>query len=248
MRLGFSKARAASGPFNGHATLASDLVSYWAMGEASGVREDSLGINDLVDNNTVGTAAAPLFPAGVAASFNGTNQEWFSLADSATTVWGEGGSFTIAMWYKVRGASSGFGAIFTRSGAGVRPWDVFTDTGSAAQSTLVLCDAGDAIFHSTPAGMKTLLQDGNFHHMIMSFTAADKKVRVSVDGGAETFTQGTAHANAALDASDQNVFFGGGWTHGHSNTDMAHVGIWDGRVLTAQEQSDLWNGGAGRFY
>jgi len=54
-------------------------VAHWSLDEASGTRVDSVGANDLTDNNTVGTAAGKF---GNAADFESGSSESLSRTDN----------------------------------------------------------------------------------------------------------------------------------------------------------------------
>jgi hypothetical protein len=73
------------------------VVSYWDMEEASGTRSDSVGSNDLTDNNTVGQATGQV---GNGADFESTNSEYLSITDGSQTDLDLTSDFTIMLWYK----------------------------------------------------------------------------------------------------------------------------------------------------
>lgn len=75
----------------------SGIVSFWNLDEESSTRVDSIGSNDLTDNNTV------LFGAGQvsnAADFESTNSESLSITDASQTGLEPSSAFTILAWYK----------------------------------------------------------------------------------------------------------------------------------------------------
>jgi hypothetical protein len=82
--------------------------------------------------------------------------------------------------------------------------------------------------------------------LIFWFDPADKKARVDLDGGAQTFTSATALTSGTLEATTGIVQMGS-WSNGSLDADMDEVAVY-ARVLTAPERTDLWNGGAGLFY
>ena len=78
-------------------TLLTGLVSYWPLDEESGTRYDSVGSNDLTDNNTVG------FDTGVngaAASFVAANGESLSRAS-----FDPGAVWTASYWVRLDAVS-----------------------------------------------------------------------------------------------------------------------------------------------
>jgi len=88
-------------PLLTHAQIPSDPVSCWPFDEASGVRSDLYGGNDLADNNTVGVGTAIV--AGNSADFERDNQEYLSITDALQTGLdlGVGGSdFSVMGWVR----------------------------------------------------------------------------------------------------------------------------------------------------
>lgn len=59
----------------------SGIVSYWKLDETSGTRVDSIGSNDLTDNNTVGYGTGKVSNA---ADFEADNSEYLSVANNAS--------------------------------------------------------------------------------------------------------------------------------------------------------------------
>lgn len=57
------------------------LKAYWDMQEESGTRDDSVGSNDLADNNTVLFSSSGKY--GKAADFENSNSEYLSIASNA---------------------------------------------------------------------------------------------------------------------------------------------------------------------
>ena len=76
------------------ASLSSGLVSWWDLDELGGTRYDSVGSNDLTDNNTVLYGNGKI---GRAASFVSGNSEYLSLADIHAIMPG-GSSWTFSWW------------------------------------------------------------------------------------------------------------------------------------------------------
>jgi hypothetical protein len=70
--------------------------SHWELEEASGTRVDSIGSNDLADNNTVTRAAGSA--STWAAEFVAANEESLTIASNATLQMGTAQAFTINCW------------------------------------------------------------------------------------------------------------------------------------------------------
>lgn len=73
------------------------IESFWKLEESSGTRSDSIGSNDLSDNNTVTTSTGKL---GEAAQFTAANSEYLNIADNTSLSVGDI-DFTIACWVYV---------------------------------------------------------------------------------------------------------------------------------------------------
>ena len=71
------------------------LEAWWELNEATGVRYDAHGSNDLADNNSVGASTDSI--QGNSAYFQSANSEFLSIADNASLSFGNEG-FTLATW------------------------------------------------------------------------------------------------------------------------------------------------------
>src|SRR3989339_620227 len=89
-------------------TLPEGLVSYWTLDEASGTRIDVKGNNDLRDNNTVSSTTGL---QGIAADFEGSNMETFSVSDAAQNGLDITGDLSFSMWIKPESFSTDDGQI-----------------------------------------------------------------------------------------------------------------------------------------
>lgn len=84
----------------------SDAVSFavgnWTLDESSGTRADSVGSNDLTDNNTVGVGTGKFSNAG---DFESTNSEYLSHTDNATLQCGDT-DYVIRAWVQLESKSA----------------------------------------------------------------------------------------------------------------------------------------------
>jgi len=229
MRLGFRKP--GGGPFNGHATLANNLVSYWKLDETSGVRVDAIAAsgNDLTDNNTV-TSTTGI--KDTAAQFTAANSESLSHIDSAALSFA-GSSFSAASWFQTT-TTVGNGTIIGKYGTG-KEWMVYRATNLIAMafSTNGTAFAGQAI---TVAPISI-----NAWHLAIGWhDLGAGKYFIQVDDG-------TVFEQAGADITDTTEDFriGGGFAFLDGLVDAS--GLWN-RTLTTQERTDLYSGGAGLFY
>jgi hypothetical protein len=213
------------------------LVSYWNLDEASGTRVDAHGDNDLTDNNTVlSVINAPPALDGAAASFVAANTEWLSKDNDTSLAFGDA-DFTISAWFKTV-AHGGF--IIGHA-----------INGTAFNYTLQ-CYEGDLywyVFDGTTRvgdvnGSGGTLRDGNWHHVVAWYsTTGTDRVYFSVDDGtalSDTLsgppTKSTADFNVGVE--DVNAPWDG---------QIDEVAIWS-RVLTADERTELFRLGRGKFY
>jgi hypothetical protein len=213
------------------------LVSYWNLNEASGNRADSHGSNTLTDNNTVGSATtAPANMPGTVANFVVASSQYFSLADSATTVWGEDGNgATCAVWKKLTTPTL-YGPIFTRQSS-AQGFNLYTETGSLITTLGETFVPGSVTRTITTVG-------GVWELVIMWYDPTDKKLRLSVNDAGEVASD--AGTNAAITAATQEIRIGS-WNHGQLGGNLSSLLVWN-RVLTAGERTDLYNSGDGLFY
>ena len=232
---------AAAGPFANHPTLATGLVSYWALDEASGTRYDSVVAsgNDLTDNNTVGSVAGKL---NNAASFVAANSESLSLAGGLTAL---SDNFTVDFWVAAAVVTRE-GLLTNGNGIGLVPLGFTVEDNVFGAGDLLIITRNDGgTYCYTSTGVITT--DGSaFQHVVITYaTAASPAVHVYINGVDKALT--FAGAPSVLGAG--NLFSLGrrGDTPRFFTGRQDEVGLWS-RVLTAQERTDLWAADAGLFY
>lgn len=84
------------------ADAVSSAVAHWNLNESSGTRVDSVGSNDLTDNNTVGVDTGKF---GNAAYFDILNSEYLSINDNAALSMGDV-DFMLRAWIKLESTAS----------------------------------------------------------------------------------------------------------------------------------------------
>lgn len=234
----------ANGPFGNHATLGTGLVSYWKLTEKSGTRADSVVAtgNDLTDNNTV-TSAGNSYPAnmpGIVANFTAANSESLSRTNASLVNWPQG-DFHVAFWgYRRASATEGQWISKADSASNQREWRVFT---AGSQTRAYLSASPDG----TNETVNTNTGDTTFPNVTWGFVEIRRSgttIGVAINGGAfqdgslSAVFNGTADFKLGARNNTPATFLDGL---------MVATGIW-GRVLTAQERTDLYAGGAGLFY
>ena len=217
--------------------LATNLVSYWELEEASGTRVDSHGSNDLTDNNTVGSATGI---QGDGANIVRANTEYLSITDAAQTGldFGTGQDFTLQFWYKPSSVVP-FYAILKGDTAGV--W-YSLGGGLATGQFSFLVDDGSTI-RTISGGSHSA---GNWYHVVgvREGTTLTLYVNNSVIG---------TDTNAAVDndVSNSDPFYIGTFSAGNNTRTpdgvIDEVAVWS-RALSAAEVTSLFNSGDGLPY
>jgi hypothetical protein len=214
------------------------LVSYWNLDEVSGNRADSHGSNTLTDNNTVTSVInAGGAMRNVATSFVAANSESLSVADAANdfSIPATGG--TLAFWFNPT-ALSGLRYLGGKTDAASLDEHQIYTNGANLTFQVKLSGGG----YSIPVKAATV---GVFQLAVLWYDPAVNKCFVQIDDG----TPGEAAAASAPTADLGHAFEIGRITASANNFDglIDEYGFWS-RVLTAQERTDLFNGGAGLFY
>ena len=217
-----------------NSSLATDLVSYWELEEASGTRVDSHGSNDLTDNNTVGQGTGII---GDGADFERTNTDEYLSYNDTGGVFNPSGDFSISLWYKLE--STGNACL--------------VDYGNDASSGWLIQDeASNRIFvrRDTTTGNKdvtyTHTQDTSWHHLVV-VSDQGSTLKIYYDG-----TERSSIANGGTGDGTTGEFKIGALLNGASYVNemdgvIDEVGFWS-RALSASDVTALYNSGAGLPY
>lgn len=239
LRLDFN--RASGGPFDGHGTLASGLVSYWKLDETSGTRVDAVTLtgNNLTDNATVTYANAG--PSGNSAFFTLLNNEYLLKSSSSAFPFATS-DLTVAVWVYCPEAGFNTGSAVVNYGLfGVgHNWEL-----SAASAS----GLGFHVWDATPARIAsatiTGFEAGRWHLVVCTVDNAAKTAQIYRDGIAGTpgtwtiqTPAGTARPFAISSYSGTASF----WTGA-----VANCGIWS-RKLAAADITSIYNLGVGKRY
>lgn len=202
------------------AGLKTSLVSWWNLDEQSGVRYDSHGTNHLTDNNTVGSVInAGAAMDGAAASFVAANSESLSRAS-----FNPGQEWTASYWCKLDASSAAAivfeiqNIVYDYIGAGQI---YFFGTGGTGTYSYAIPTIGEWQ-----------------HHLVWS---DGSKVYAQLNGG-------TVWEDTRVSATGANTLsIGQALPSYYTTGKVDEVAIWS-RVLTADERTELWNAGRGKFY
>jgi hypothetical protein len=210
-------------------TLLNGLVSAWTLDETSGTRADSVGTNDLTDNNTV--SVSPHGPGGTVASFVNANAEYLSAvvndfaqagADWSGEFWVKHTGQDYAAIIGTYNQNTGFG-VFSRSNGTLDFYLLFN--GGSLVIVNVAC---------TP---------NVWHHVYIEWVHATNTAGISVDNG----TMQTGVSVNGYTAS--TAFRVGGSMPGLVDLTglVSEAGFWS-RVRDQAERNGIYNSGNGKSY
>ncbi len=233
-------------PTNVDSTLPNGLVSYWKFDGSSGNAIDSVGANTLTNNN-----ATPYVPAKInnGAQMTSTSLQYFSIPDSAQSGLDLTGDMSISMWVKFDSVISFppteyFYALATKwNNGGQRSYEFAISNNLLSFSWSTNGSAGGsedfARIPFTPVV-------GTWYHLVVTYTASNALVNFYIDNVNTSSTMGEL---TSIHSGTADFSIGGRASGMLGLVDATYdgVGIWN-RVLTSDEVSELYNGGAGIQY
>lgn len=170
------------------------------------------------------------------AGFNGTT----SLIDFGDNF-DQSSDFSVSAWVKTSQASGEYSIITKGNVTDGYEWGMEQQTNSL---WFVLWNQGGATYMEKVSA--ATINDGNWHHVVGTYSSATPRVRVYIDGaldGASTATSGTWYSagtsHCLIGSRNDGSEF---WTGS-----IDEVGIWT-RELTAGDVTQLYNGGVGLQY
>lgn len=220
--------------------LSDNLVVYYALDEASGNATDSLGANDLTDNNTVGS------DTGIQSncrSFASASSEYFSRADNATLSMGDI-DMSIAGWVYLASKPADEMAWACKGSGGGGEYDLDWLNSSDRFRFRVWGASGFGSAGSVSATTFGAPATSTWYFLVARHAATANTISICVNDGT---VDSAAHSAGIFDGG--NVFslgsFGG--VADFANGRIDELGIWK-RLLTSAEITELYNGGSGRDY
>ena len=234
-----------------HATLPTNLVSYWELEEASGTRVDSHGSNDLTDNNTV-TSATGL--QGDAADFTKANSEDLSISDASQTGLDFGATdFSFAGWINLDSlpsVSGRMGILGKSESTDNQRNYAFLITDTDVARLLTYQYGTTATYVQETADSATFVSDdiGSWVHIAVTFDISSRTTVIYKNGSSVASTRITGGTLTSLFAASTAPFELGDFNSGSEiDAQMDEWGVWT-KVLTQSEIDDLYNSGSGIPY
>lgn len=217
--------------------LTDNLISFWELEEASGTRNDSHGSNHLTDNNTV---AAGTGKVGNAADFESSNSEYLSHASNSDLQTGNI-DFSICAWANLE--SNLDVQVVSKDDDAASSRDYTLDRGSSNNFRFYINGGGGGliIVSSVEPSLAT------WYFVVAWHDATADTLNIQVNNGSvdSASTSGTAPEVSAAEFRIGAREYAG--FEGYFDGLIDQVGLWK-RVLTTQERTDLYNGGAGLSY
>lgn len=219
-------------------SLYTSLVSFWELEEASGSRADAAGTNTLTDNATVTSGTGKV---GTGATFTAANSEFLSHTSNSDLQTGDV-DWTISLWFKAT-STAALQSVLSKHNetSGNAEYSILITTDPVVRVYTFRATDSQAIINSS-----VTLSNGTWYHVVTSHDATADTISVWVN-----LTADSAGTGGALQAAGTAPFYIGGRAYAASllpfDGMIDQVGLWK-RVLTSQERTDLYNGGAGLSY
>lgn len=213
-------------------SLLTDLIAFWKLEEASGTRYDSVGNNDLSDNNTVTQAAGKV---GYAAQFTGVNIEWLSITDNTDLSTGDI-DFTFALWvYFITGGTKG---VLGKDNGTDREYGIWLSNNVVE---FYVFDSGGNYVPQLASTFGALSTD-TWYFIATWHDSVTNTINIQINNGTVDTRSHT------LGVRDQAADFRiGRQADTYMDGYIDAVGFWK-RVLTADERTALFNSGSGVEY
>jgi hypothetical protein len=226
-RIMMGKAVKGASGGGGSPTFPPDAVVFYNLDEASGDATDDIGSNDLTDFNGVTSGAGIL---GTARSFVNASSQALYHSDNATFSTGDV-DFSVSVWFRTTTVAGSFRIVCGQQDA----WYIFQNDAALVFRTGT-AGAPDDLTSSVTLSANT------WYHVVVTFTAAGNGKSVTVNAGTPTTNSGGAAPTDSSSIFEVGSYGGGGSFYFDGRIDL--LGLWK-RVLTSQEHTDLYNGGAG---
>lgn len=231
-----------------YSTLMTGLLHYWTLDETSGTRVDSLGTYNLPETGgTVVSTASGLF--GAAASTTNNTSAYLSNTASPQILDGDTTDWTISAWLYRENATSGGNLLFI-SGSTMLTVDVnllAPDVWSV--NAFVWGEGNTGTGGNSGFGYSSVeVGTGSWYHVVLSWDVSSREGLLWVNGTAITPNMvPTEDPELGLVMNWDTWGFVQGSGAAVAGLRLDETAMWN-RLLTAEEITELYNGGSGIQY
>lgn len=220
--------------------LTDNLISYWQLDEASGDAIDAHGSNDLTDVNTVGSATGIISNAR---DYEADNSEAHNIADNTDLSTGDI-AFTFTAWVK----AESFGAdrvIIGKINSGATQMDYILRYRASVDRFQWRVSSDGSSAADVNADSLGAPSTATWYFIVVDHDPTANQTSIQVNNGTKDTL---SHSAGVFDGN-------GGFSLGREGDRLTdywdglidEVGFWK-RILTAEERTQLYNGGAGLAY
>ena len=219
-------------------SLLTNLNGYWKMDEASGNRIDSSGNgNDLTPTNAPGSAAGKISDAAVFVAASAQDVRHVSNASLTTGNI----DFTLGFWAYITDLSVA-GCLVQKSDASSFANIEYECYFSASSGSFLF-----RVSHGTnwiTVVHPTLISVNTWYYVLCSHDITLDRIAISINNGADTTA---SMAGFTIPTSTAPFIVGSRASGDAANARIDELGFWK-KVLTADEKTELYNGGTGITY
>lgn len=220
------------------ANLATGLVSWWDLDEASGTRADKHGTNHLTDNATVMSAEGNGLATENAGIFDTTGSQYLSTATQVLPI---NGTFTVSFWAKhndVNGGPNTYYYPFRSKASGTDQHGIFLEGSYSGWNRL---------YNRAGYGTYTQLDDNQNKWVLYVYEYNHSTTTTRSMAIGSLAASGVWSADSVADLGAQTDYFSVMHTSSGATLLVDEFAIWS-RVLTADEITELYNAGRGKYY
>lgn len=228
--------------------LLDNLIAAWELNEAADTNAiDSHGANDLTDTNGVDSGTG-LVHATVR-DFDSGIPHYFTLADNTDLSTGDI-DFTLEAWVNLETLVNAVVVAKYTTDGNQREYMLYynhDDHSPNARFSFIVSADGGATTNVVDATTFGAPSTATWYHLVAWHDAANNQLGIAVNAGtADTVSHSTGVFNGTSPFRIGTLFTTIALYM--MNGRIGPVRMWKGRVLTAQERTDLYNGGAGLKY
>lgn len=220
------------------------LVSFWPLNEASGNAIDAHGANNLTETGgTIGTGTGKTY--GTARDFERGDTEYFTIASNSDLQLGDI-DWTIAGWANLESKTDDICIVSKHDGVSEAGSEFFLYY-APGSDRITFINYGASGSSSVTASALGSPSAGTWYFVIIWHDSVNNTINIQVNNG----TVNSASWSGGTNSTNSNFTIGGL----HSSPGVYDfdgmvqgVGLWKGKVFSAEERAALYNDGNGLAY